>query len=74
MSSRNGPDASADDTLECFDSWILITMLASRDRFCKPRASQLASDLSARDQTHAFFFPDRSESSTVLYIRAFYRW
>ena len=22
---------SADDTLECFDSWILITMLASRD-------------------------------------------
>ena len=22
---------SADDTLECFDSWILLTMLASRD-------------------------------------------
>ena len=22
---------SADDTLECFDSWILITMLSSRD-------------------------------------------
>ena len=41
----------ADDTLKCFDSWILITMLASRDmaNFVSQEAYERARDLSARD-------------------------
>ena len=36
---------SADDTLECFDLWILLTMLASRDmaNFVTQEAYELAS-------------------------------
>ena len=50
---------SVNDTLQCFDSWILLTMLGSRDmaKFVSQeaydRASLHARDLSARDQSHA---------------------
>ena len=49
---------SADDTLECFDSWILLTMLASRDiaSFVSQEAYERASlpeTSSARDQSVA---------------------
>ena len=49
---------SADDTLECFDLWILLTMLASRDmaNFVSQEAYERASlpeTSSARDQSLA---------------------
>ena len=45
---------SADDTLECFDSWILITMLASRDmaNFVSQDAYERASLTVQRPQAH----------------------
>ena len=57
---------SADDTLECFDSWILLTMLAARDmaNFVSQEAYERASlpeTSSTRDQSqfgieHVLFF------------------
>ena len=49
---------SADNTLECFDLWILLTMLASRDmaNFVSQEAYERASlpeTSSARDQSLA---------------------
>ena len=57
---------SADDTLECFDSWILITMLTSRDtaNFVSQEAYERASlklTVRARDQV--------SSTSRALAVR-----
>ena len=62
---------SADDTLECFDSWILITMLASRDmaNFVSQEAYERASlqETSAhmivlRDQSPALAVRDQTRA------------
>ena len=71
---------SVNDTLQCFDSWILLTMLGSRDmaKFVSQEAYERASlpetsahvinhMLEVRDQTHALF-------SGLVRIRAFSRW
>ena len=55
---------SVNDTLQCFDSWILLTMLGSRDmsQEAYDQASLHARDLSARDQSHALADRDRTRA------------
>ena len=74
---------SADDTLECFDSWILLTMLASID-MASQEAYEPARYLSACDQSRArnrtralfseLIFSVSELASSVLCVRAFSRW
>ena len=73
---------SAEGTLECFDSWILLTMLASKDMasFVRQEAYERASlpdaeTSSARDQSlilqfvieHVLFFPEILYSITSYF-------
>ena len=57
---------TVNDTLQSFDSWILLTMLGSRDKakFVSQEAYDRASlpDLSARDQSHALAVRDRTRA------------
>ena len=54
------------NTLQCFDSWILLTVLGSRDmaKFVSQEAYDRASDrdLSARDQSHALAVLNRTHA------------
>ena len=64
---------TVNDTLQSFDSWILLTMLGSRDKakFVSQEAYDRASlprDLSARDQSHALAVRDRTRA--LFNIRA----
>ena len=54
---------TVNDTLQSFDSWILLTMLGSRDKakFVSQEAYN-ARDLSARDQSHALAVRDRTRA------------